>query len=99
MQHLVIGKFQYIDLNKVVLKDHCLSFLKPLAIIHTTETGAQFTLYLKEMSIHGMQRKEGYSCYVMQIISSHTIHLKTTTLIRFYVYSLDAGQILKSVAT
>jgi len=29
-----------------------------MAIIHTAGTGAQFTLYLKEMSIHGMQRKE-----------------------------------------
>ena len=43
--------------------------------------------------------KCGISCYAMQIISGHTIHLNTTTLIRFYVYSLDAGQILKSVAT
>ncbi|SVA64586.1 uncharacterized protein METZ01_LOCUS117440 [marine metagenome] len=45
-------------MNKVVLKDHCFSFFKPMAIIHTAGTGAQFTLYLKEMSIHGMQRKE-----------------------------------------
>ena len=29
----------------------------PRGIIHTAGTGAQFTLYLKEMSIHVMQRK------------------------------------------
>jgi len=61
-------------------------------------------LYLSDFCQDQMVRKDpkikcGISCYAMQIISGHTIHLKTTTLIRFYVYSLDAGQILKSVAT
>ena len=61
-------------------------------------------LYLPDFCQDQMVRKDpkikcGISCYAMQIISGHTIHLKTTTLIRFYVYSLDAGQILKSVAT
>ena len=61
-------------------------------------------LYLSDFCQDQMVRKDpkincGITCYAMQIISDHTIHLKTTTLIRFYVYSLDAGQILKSVAT
>jgi hypothetical protein len=52
-----------------------------------------------QMVLKDPKIKCGISCYAMQIIPGHTIHLNTTTLIRFYVYSLDAGQILKSVAT
>jgi len=49
------------DLNKFVLKDQYFSFFEPMAIFYKVGTDTQFTLYLKEMPIHGDAEEGGLS--------------------------------------